>query len=798
MEHRHLDCRLIATFCRKLGIAALVILTLNACSSREERKVEYLNRAKSLFEQQNFEKARIDVRNALQIDESFAEARYLYALILEQEQNWRQMAGNLQLAIESDENHLPARVKYGTLMLAGRVFDKASEQADAVIERDPSFAEAHALRAAIKFRQGDNTGAIASAQQALTHEPANISAVAVLTEVHKTENPKLALELIEQGIGQQSDSTALQLMRISVFEANRDLESAVAAYEQLISEQPNNLYFHYRFVSLLEANQRHDEAAELIRTLANAQPDEVQLKLWLVQYLVNHKDLPTAESTLRAYIDAQPDQFDLQIGLGAVLLAQQKETEARAHYLALTANEEQSELAQRARLALAQLELRDGNAGASNRWIDEVLELEPENPDALTLQASKALQAKNYADAVATARSVLRNRPESIAALGVLAQAHLRSNSVDLARDTFQQILAVEPQNLLALTSLASLSLTADNAQAAQEYAATALRTHPENTQAARILVAAYTQQGNTEDALAKAQEMADAESSELLGTYLLAAVHYSSQNHAELFAATLEQEPRVREAQTGLVNALLANNDKAGAIAFLQSFNESNPNLHHSRVILGNLYAQDGDTDRASQLYEEAISVAPTDPAAYERLGTLKALNGDHSAARDFFSRGLSEAPDNLSLLVRKAQSTEALGNLTEAKALYEQALASNDELVVARNNLAVLLTNDGSPEALDRAVELMRGYATSTAPALLDTLGWAYFRLNDNEQAVRYLQAAIDNGGSDPTMHFHLGMAQAETGNSAAARSAIEQALSIDANFAQADEARAKLGML
>ena len=125
-------------------ISLLLLSSISGCSSRDERKVEYLSRAQAHFEAQNFEKARIDVRNALQIDENYAEARYLFAQLFEREQNWPQMLGNLNLVLELDPNHVPAKLKYGTLMLAARSFDKASEQAELALAIEPDNAEIYA------------------------------------------------------------------------------------------------------------------------------------------------------------------------------------------------------------------------------------------------------------------------------------------------------------------------------------------------------------------------------------------------------------------------------------------------------------------------------------------------------------------------------------------------------------------------------------------------------------------------------------------------------------------------------
>jgi len=799
MEDRH---SLRRNFARLITTVLVTSLTLVACTSREERKVEYLNRAQSYFAEENFEKARIDVRNALQIDENYVEARYLYAQVLEQEQNWRQMLANLRLVLELDETHLPARIKHGTIMLVSRQFETATQEADRVLKYNPEYAEAYSLKAAVQFQQGNSNSAIELAQQALSFEPNNISAIAVLTQIHKTENPALALEVIAEGISQQSDSAALQLMRIAVFEANNNVAEATAAYDELLISHPDNLYYHYRYVTLLEANQQHDQAAALIRSIAQAKPDKVQLKLWLVQYLVNHQDVTAAESTLREYIAQSPEQADLQMGLGSILLAQNRGNEAREHYLALVSNQEETDLAQRSRMALAQLELRQGESEAAKVWLEEVLELEPENPDALLIQAAEELRGQNYTDAVGKARTVLRNRPESVPALGLLAEAHLRSNSIDLARDNFQQIIALEPQNSIALTKLATLSLRTGELETAREYAATAVRANPANSEAARLLVSAYTKEGNTTEALAQAQLLADSENSQVLGTYLLGAVHYANKNYPqaiEYFQSTLKHEPRAVEAQELLVNAFLATDNKAAAYNHLTAFSAEFPDNHTSRTLLAKLHLQDGDKDRAEAFYREAIRIAPAHPDAYEQLGAIQALAGDHAGALAIFDQGLAQIPDNVALLLRKAQAYEALGNPAEARPLYEEAIAANSELVVARNNLAVILTDhDGSPAALQQASELMRPYANSKVPVLLDTLGWVYYRLNDSEQAITYLQAAIDNGGTDPTMHFHLAMAQAQAGNSGAAKAAIEQALATNPTFPQADEAQALLSTL
>jgi Tfp pilus assembly protein PilF len=54
----------------------------------------------------NLDKARLDDKNALQINDKSSEGRYLLAVVEDKEQNWRGVYGNLCSAIELDPNHV--------------------------------------------------------------------------------------------------------------------------------------------------------------------------------------------------------------------------------------------------------------------------------------------------------------------------------------------------------------------------------------------------------------------------------------------------------------------------------------------------------------------------------------------------------------------------------------------------------------------------------------------------------------------------------------------------------------------
>jgi tetratricopeptide (TPR) repeat protein len=58
----------------------------------------------------------------------------------------------------------------------------------------------------------------------------------------------------------------------------------------------------------------------------------------------------------------------------------------------------------------------------------------------------------------------------------------------------------------------------------------------------------------------------------------------------------------------------------------------------------------------------------------------------------------------------------------------------------------------------------------------AYLDSLGWAYFKLNQINEAEVYLKKALDPERKDPTIHDHLGDVYYRKGQYEAARTAWE----------------------
>ena len=81
---------------------AVLTLCMVSCSGAEERESKYLKRANTYFSDSNYPKAKIEIKNVLQINPKNSNARVLLGKINQKEGEYRQALANFNAAAEED------------------------------------------------------------------------------------------------------------------------------------------------------------------------------------------------------------------------------------------------------------------------------------------------------------------------------------------------------------------------------------------------------------------------------------------------------------------------------------------------------------------------------------------------------------------------------------------------------------------------------------------------------------------------------------------------------------------------
>jgi Flp pilus assembly protein TadD len=79
----------------------------------------------------------------------------------------------------------------------------------------------------------------------------------------------------------------------------------------------------------------------------------------------------------------------------------------------------------------------------------------------------------------------------------------------------------------------------------------------------------------------------------------------------------------------------------------------------------------------------------------------------------------------------------------------------------------------------------------------AIIDSLGWAYYRLGDFPQAVDWLEGAVRLEPADPTLNDHLGDAYWRVGRRIEARFQWQRAMTLDPDDPEAIRVKIENGL-
>src|SRR5260221_14397077 len=137
------------------GCLIFAAIQLAACGSRDERAHSYYERGVSYLEKQDFVKARIELRNAVQQKPDLVEAWRALAKVDEHDNNIQGLAGSLLKITELDPKDIDSRVRLAKLYLAGGALNEALKTSNAAVEINPRNLGALAAKTATLFRLKD-------------------------------------------------------------------------------------------------------------------------------------------------------------------------------------------------------------------------------------------------------------------------------------------------------------------------------------------------------------------------------------------------------------------------------------------------------------------------------------------------------------------------------------------------------------------------------------------------------------------------------------------------------------------
>ena len=295
--------------------------------------------------------------------------------------------------------------------------------------------------------------------------------------------------------------------------------------------------------------------------------------------------------------------------------------------------------------------------------------------------------------------------------------------------------------------------------------------------------------------------------------------------------------QPTVREAAAEALTGPAAS--AAGArqietgLIYVRLALRLDPELAQAWLVVGDTLAAAGDAEGARAAYAQVKETSPLAPAAWTRLAVSAQGSGDKAGALALADRAAKRAPEDAQVQVIRAELLRDAGRFDEALAVLGVLIARDGEgpggarlyfmrgaaleragrWPAAEADLKrALAKKPDDPEILnylgfawaDRGEHLhealaMLEKAAAARPeqgAVLDSVGWARFRLGDARGAVRDLERAVGLEPADPEINDHLGDVYAHLGRGVEARYQWRRVLTLEPEAPMRAAVEKKLG--
>ena len=517
---------------------------------------------------------------------------------------------------------------------------------------------------------------------------------------------------------------------------------------------------------------------------------------------------------------AAQDMLDLfrPSATGAYMAGQQAlkdlRTDEAARYFsdAAQADWDNPILVERAFVALA----TDGQIGRAASTARRMLELDTANELAELVVATEALKERRYGAAVRQLATISQDSFSGITAGILRAWAMVGDNRGDQAQALMEELGANGLEDFLVFHR-ALMAEAAGDADLAIELAARAFEAEPYVARMAEVYARMLANGGDFD----AARDVLDAFEAEGLTHPIIETVREAveAERRPGVFAANVQIG--AAEMFHGIGVALSRDGSSDLALVFLRLGVYLDPGADVISMALGELLDGAGQHESANAIYDaipansalkpmavvrvaqnldatgdraEAIrrlrnivATRPEDLDAVSVLGDLLRYDEDYLAAAEAYGKALEisggEAPADWRFYYVRGIAYERAKEWAKAEADFLKALDLNPDQPQVLNYLGYSWIDqdmhlERALEMIEKAVEAqpMDGY-------IIDSLGWAFYKLDRMEEAVETLERAVMLLPNDPEINDHLGDAYWRVGRRREARFQWNIARSVDA---------------
>ena len=789
----------------KLTAASVLVASLVACGGAEDRKIKYLEKGKVYLADKNYEKARIELKNVLQIDPKFAEAYFWMGQLEENNKELRKAVGNYKKAIELDPEYVDAKIKLSKIYIIASTKDlieKAKNLLSEVKKSEPNNVEAEFARALIVFKVEDKAKGIKLLETIVQKDTSQYEAVVLLSMAYKSQGLDAnAKNILISGAKNNPDNIHIRIALAKFLANKNEFAAAEEHLKAAIALEPEKYSLHVALSTIHIASDNLLQAESVLRKAINDNDEDVQRYIVLIDMLSSRVSAQKAEDELNKAIKNKPEMYELQFVLAKFHLKRGKRAEAKAILERIAVEKTADIEGVKARNILAEILFEDGDNKGAKTYIDNVLAEHPNNNDALLVLSKLALAASDAINAINSLRTVVKNDPKNTEASLLLAQAHVQNNNNTLAENELKRAIEANPVNDQTHINYARYLGSVGRTDEMLETVEKALSYFRDSYGLMAIKLKIVASQGDEKEvvALLNSMEQADPNNAEVnvnRGQFYL--VKRDIPRALEEFEKAHQKSRDKYKTLQLIVKTYVSNKQSEKALTRLRKILDKDANDPVANLLIGQVYIFQKKVDEARLKFKLASKAAETWYVPYSNLVASYLSDNNYDEALLVLNSAISKVNNKTFVQTQIASIYEKQNKYKEAMEVYKKILDDDSGNKVVRNNYASLLLDFGDENDVKKALELSKTFEQAKQSALRDTLGWAYVKSNNNAKAIEILKPIVDKSPDIAVFRYHLGTALLNMGDKSAAKSHLQIAASSDQEFVGKDVAKKLLKSL
>jgi tetratricopeptide (TPR) repeat protein len=588
------------------------------------------------------------------------------------------------------------------------------------------------------------------------------------------------------------------------------IDRAISEYKQAITADPESLFLRVELAELYwrvsRVGDAIHEAEDILKSDPNY-PDAHRLLARVYWHLLgenqtektNKENLRKAIEHMEALTRLQPSDLDSWEVLGRLYKMDnqgQKAEEAFRKVLNVDPGSKGG------LSSLAQLYFEQGDWAGTVELLKKIPEADMD-PSLLGMLAYAYSQTHDYDSAVATYEKALTQDSDNQELRRAYADALLGMGNTPAARTEFEKVLKADPDDAATYLRLAQLDRQEGRFDQARKELERAKTLQADKLQADDLEIP--YQQALLEDAvgnqdkaiellqgLVKRSEQAgdqytpnEANNRALFLEHL--GLIYRAQRKYEPALQVFRQIVALGQTQAArgeqlIVDTMRLNHQMPKALGEVDSALQKFPDDRELRILRAYVVGELGQVDEAVKQLQALMNNTPADRELY--LSVMQV----YSQAKQFAEaeQAVDKALEYSSKPEEQEYSRFMLGSIYERQKKYDLAeeqfkkvLAVDPFNASAANYLGYMLADRGvrleeSVKYIQKALQLEPNNG-----AYLDSLGWAYYKMDRCDLAEPHLEKAARLMSDDPTIHEHLGHVYLRMGKETLAEQEWERAL-------------------